>query len=128
MKEQIIETRAFRTYLKDHVCITVVKPDMIVDIEDARENTRIVRELSDNNVLPILVDLRHINHITKEARDHFSMKERVPAVNAIAMVVKSPVSRIIGNFFLGLNKPVVPTQMFGTESKAMLWLDQFIRN
>jgi len=75
-----------------------------------------------------LVDLRDINSITKEARDHFSMRDRKPAVSAIAMLVKSPVSSIIGNFFLGLNKPSVPTHLFTSEVKAVNWLEQFIPN
>lgn len=128
MKEKIVETRAFQTYIKDGICYTTVKPGVVVDVEDAKENTLVVRSLSGDNIFPILVDLRLINHITKEARDHFSMRERKPGVNAIAMLVKSPVSKIIGNFFLGLNKPTVPTQLFNTEARALKWLEEYIHN
>lgn len=128
MKQKIIETKAFQTFIKDNICFTVVKPGVVVDLDAAKENTMAVAELSASNIYPILVDLRLINHITKEARDHFSMRERKAGVNAIAMLVKSPVSKIIGNFFLGLNKPVVPTQMFSSEPKAMKWLEEYIHN
>ena len=128
MKEKIIESRAFKTYIKDDVCFTIVKPGAVITLEDAEENTTAVKELSKNDVFPILVDLRLISQITKEARDHFAMRERKPGVNAIAMLVRSPVSSIIGNFFLGMNKPKVPTQLFSTEAKALKWLEQFIKN
>jgi hypothetical protein len=128
MKARVIETRAFQTFMKDDICYTVVKPGMVISLEDAQENTKAVSKISHDTIVPILVDLRLINHISKEARDHFSMRERKAGVNAIAMVVKSPVSKVIGNFFLGLNKPMVPTQMFNTESSALKWLEKYVLN
>jgi len=127
MQTETIETRVFQTYIKDGICYTTVKLNASVELEDAKGNTATVRELSNGLIYPILVDLRLINTITKEARDYFSMNERSAGVNAIAMLVKSPVSSIIGNFFLGLNKPKVPTQLFTSENKAVEWLQQFIQ-
>ena len=81
-----------------------------------------------NNFLlkyPILVNLKEIKSISKEARDHFSMQNRTPGITAIGLLIKSPASRIIGNFFLGLNKSTVPVRLFTNEEKAVLWLKQF---
>ena len=128
MDSKVIETRVFKTCLKDGICISVVKPDSIILLEDAKENTQAVNQVSGQLICPILVDLRRIGTITKEARDHFSMKGRPPGVTAIAMLVKSPVSSLIGNFFLGLNKPVVPTQLFISETKALKWLQEHKKN
>ena len=123
-----IETRVFYTWLQDGICYTKVKTGSIINLDDAIENTKIVAELSGKMIHPMLVDLRTINSIDKEARDHFSMKNRKAGVSAIAMLIKSPVSRIIGNFFLGLNKPKVPTQLFTSEIKAVNWLQEYIPN
>jgi len=99
-----------------------VAPLAEIDLEDARENTRMVREISGDQVYPILVDIRKIRSISKEARDHFAMRDRKPGVIAIAMLVSSPLSRIIGNFFLGLNQPAVPTRMFTDRDMAEQWI------
>lgn len=40
----------------------------------------------------------------------------------VALVAKSPVERMIANFFLGLNKPQVPVRMFTDPDKARAWL------
>lgn len=93
-----------------------------INLEHARENTQTVRELSGDQVYPILVDIRKIRSISKEARDHFAMRDRKPGVLAIAMLVSSPLSRIIGNFFLGLNQPAVPTRMFTDRDTAERWI------
>lgn len=123
-----IVTRVFTTWLQDGVCRTKVKQAAIIELSDAIENSKTVTELSAGEIYPLLVDLREINSIAKEARDHFSMKGRKPGVLAIAMLVKSPVSSIVGNFFLGLNKPTVPTHLFTSETKALQWLEEFVPN
>jgi len=123
-----IELRAFTTWLGDDcICYTAVKPDAVIELEDALENTAAIKKISKDSVYPILVNLKTIRSITKEARDHFSMRNRTPGVTAIAFLIKSPSSRIIGNFFLGLNKPVVPTKLFTDKEDAIEWLKRFIK-
>jgi hypothetical protein len=119
----MIETRIFHTSLEPgKYILTKVKPGSEIELEDAKENTAAVIKISGGANFPILVDLREIKSISKEARDHFSMKGRKPNVTAIAMLISSPVSRIIGNFFLGLNQPIVPTRLFTSESEAIYWM------
>ena len=99
-----------------------LSPGSEIQLQDAKDNTAAVIKISDGIIYPILVDLREIKSISKEARDHFSMRGRSPNVTAVAMLVRSPVSRIIGNFFIGFSKPVVPTRMFNEEKDAIRWV------
>lgn len=125
---QKIEIKAFITWMDENdTCITVVKPNAIIQLEDAIENSDAVKKLSDGKTYPLLVNLKEIKSISKEARDHFSMRGREPGVSAIGMLIKSPVSSIIGNFFLGLDKPKVPTKLFTSEVKAKNWLKQIAK-
>lgn len=59
--------------------------------------------------------------ITKEARDYFSMKGRKSKVIGFAILIKSPLSKIIANFFMGLNKPIVHVKLFTNEQDAIVW-------
>jgi hypothetical protein len=123
----MIETRVFHTSMDPRGFIrTQVKPGSSIELKDAQENTQAVIDISGGSNYPILVNLTEIRSISKEARDHFSMRGRKPNVLGIAMVVNRPVSVIIGNFFLGLNKPTVPTKLFVSERTAEKWiLDEF---
>lgn len=124
---KVVELRVFKTWMgTDGICYTVVKPNAIIEIEDAMANSEAVKLVSSGAVYPILVNLKQIHSISKPARDHFSMQNRAAGVTAIAMLIKSPGSRIIGNFFLGLNKPTVPTKLFTDKDKAITWLKQFV--
>lgn len=123
---RIVTTRCFETYLyNDCICVTIVLPESEIKIADAHENTKAVIEVSDGNIFPMIVDTRKIKSIEKEARDHFSMRNRKGQVSAIAILISSPVSVIIGNFFMGLNKPAVPTKLFKDEERALKWVKQF---
>lgn len=124
--QHVIETRVFYTWLDNEgFCRTEVKPMAEINVDDARENTVAVKTVSKGQIYPIIVDLKQIKSISKEARDHFAMGNREPGVSAIAMVIKSPLSVVIANFFLGLNKPSVPTRMFSTCEAAIQWAAQF---
>ena len=123
------EIRAFTTWLNENeIFYTVVKPNAVVEISDAIENSAVVKEISDGKIYPMLVNLKEIKSITKEARDHFSMQGRTPGISAIGLLINSPASTIIGNFFLGLNRSVVPVKLFTKEAKATAWLKQFSKN
>lgn len=126
VKNKVVELRAFTSWLgNDGICYTVVRPNIIVNLQDAEENSCSIKKISGDIIYPILVNLKEIQSISKEARDHFSMQNRAPGVNAIAMLIRTPVSRVIGNFFLGINRSAVPTKLFTVENDAVLWLKQF---
>lgn len=120
-------TSIFTTWLDESgICRTVVKKNGAIGLIEAKDNTMEVEKISNGKLPPILVDIREIKSIDKQARDHFAMKNRAPKVCAIGVLIKSPLSKVIGNFFLGINLPSVPTKLFTSEEKALEWLKKFI--
>ncbi len=73
----------------------------------------------------VLVDMRATTEISKEARDYLANERTASVQRATALLVRSPVSRVIGNFFMGLNKPISPTRMFTDTAAAIEWLHGF---
>ena len=117
----------FYTWMaEDGICRTVAKPGAEITITSASENSLIINAFQSAKKFPLLVDSRNIKSITREARSHFSTNGRETKINCIALMVKSPLSRVIGNFFLGLNKPSVPSRLFEEESDAINWVKQFV--
>lgn len=118
----LLESKEFKTWLTGNIIYTEVKLNAVIDLEAAKNNTEMVRKLSGEKKYPLLVDLNNIKSITKEAREHFSMKGRDSYINSLAMVIKSPISRMIGNYFINLSSPTVPTKLFNSKEKAIKWL------
>ncbi len=59
------------------------------------------------------------------ARDYFANEKSASVQRATALLVGTPVSRTIGNFFMGLNRPVSPTRLLTDPQKAIEWLHTF---
>ena len=66
-----------------------------------------------------------VTEIAKEARDYFANERTAAIQRATALLTNSPVSRVIGNFFMGLNKPISPTKLFTDPQRAIEWLQPF---
>jgi hypothetical protein len=111
---------------EDGIARTKVKPEIDITLNHALENTEAVTSLYIDKKFPILIDSRGIKSMSRDAREHFSTRGRDSKTNAFGIVIKSPLSRVVGNFFLGLNKPAVPTRLFDNEHDALEWLKQHL--
>ena len=111
---------------KDGIARTKVKPQAEVTIKESKENSIAVNGLRRDKKFPLLIDARQIKSISKEARDNFSIQNRETMITSFAVIIESPLSRIIGNFFMGLNKPSVPAKLFNNEDEAIAWLKQYL--
>lgn len=79
---------------------------------------------SEGKSYPCLIDMRDLQSVTPEARAYMGV-EGAECITAGALIIGSPVTKMIANLFLMVNKPPVPTRMFTNESVAREWL---IRN
>ena len=73
----------------------------------------------------MLVDMRLTTRITREARAYYAGGRTASIQRVTALLVSSPLSATIANFFMGLNKPVSPTRMFHDPGKAIAWLKRY---
>lgn len=97
----------------------------VVELEDARENVAVTARLTEGRRRPILVDLRECRSQSPEARAYLAGPEATQVSLAVALLIASPISRAIGNFYLGFNRPAVPTRLFSDEPAAIAWLLRF---
>jgi hypothetical protein len=95
-------------------------------IEDAREIIAHLASEYGKVPRPVLVDISQMRSITREARSYFGGPETAAIETATALVVKSHLSRAIGNFFIGINRSVLPTRLFSNEADAAQWLGGFL--
>lgn len=107
---------------EDGIIRTKVKPGAEVTLPDAQENSIAVNSFYEGSKYPLLVDSRGIKSISREARNQFSIKGRKTNVTCFAIIIDSPLSRVIGNFFMGINKPEIPMCLFDDEEEALSWL------
>jgi hypothetical protein len=122
-----IELSAYYIELgEDDIVRAKVKDNAIIQLKDAQEMTETLLRITPDGSRPVLINLSRINYITKEARDHFKGGKRQPTAPAVALIAKTSLSVLIGNFYLGLNKPDIPTKIFSDEKSAEKWLKKFL--
>lgn len=110
----------------DGIARTKVKPGADIDLEAARENSKAINSFFTGKKYPLLIDARNVRTMTRDARNQFSTKGRETNTIAFAIVIDSPLSRVIGNFFMGINKPAVPTRLFDNTEDAEKWLKRLM--
>lgn len=115
----------FRMWLRpDGVVHLVWAPGVVIAIEDARAAIEAMAQLTGGQQRPLLVDVREVGPMERATRTEFT--RRGDMVSAIALLVGTPLSRLMGNFFLSVSKPTAPTRLFDDEASALAWLQGFL--
>lgn len=126
MKSEIIKTRTNNIYLDDDRIIRCqLSSGSEIKAEDIKEDFAVFSKLIGDKNAPVLLDLRGIKSVTREAREYVSSPESMRFMSVLALLIGSPISKVVGNFFLGINKPPYPTKIFTSEAKALAWLKEF---
>ena len=61
--------------------------------------------------------------VTKEAREYGNSEEAYKYLKASAIVCNTLAHRILGNFFIKIQRPPRPTRMFNDLKSAIAWLE-----
>jgi hypothetical protein len=119
----IVSTRAAKIRLRrDGIIHVVGLPGIELSQADARAIIAALVRISQGKKHPVLVDIRQAKTVDREARQDLTAST---APTAVALVVASPVSQVIGNSFMGLNRAVIPLRLFTSEAEAVEWLKGF---
>lgn len=97
-------------------------PGTEMTIDKGKQATVILEEMIEGNPRPLLCDLTNVKKMTRECRQHFASEEHAMVFTKCALLISSPIARIIGNFFLGANVPARPTRLFTNKEEAINWL------
>ena len=95
-------------------------------LQFAKENSEVVKKISCDKGRPLFMDIRNCKSIAHDARTHYARSEAGKNLTACGILIGSPVGRMIGNFFLRINKPIYPTKLFNSENEAIEWLRRYI--
>lgn len=105
-------------------CEVLPDTDQSYDIDDAKAFLAAIASVAEGKRALVLADMRGVTAVARPARLHLSSAKAGEVVSAVALVVESRVSKIIGNFFMTVNAPPFPTRMFVTVEEARNWLLQ----
>ena len=97
-------------------------PQTLQTAEENIEAQARIRDALGKEMTRVAIDMRQTVKITREARNYYAGERTASIQRATALLIDSPLSAVIANFFMGLNKPLSPTRMFTNEDDAIAWL------
>src|SRR5687768_1461779 len=107
-----ITTRACRFELDPRGFVGATMLENIeMDLPDAVEALAATLRLTNGQRMPVLVDSRLLKFQTKAAREQLASEEAAGVSTAVALLIGSPTSRVIGNFFLRRQTLRSPTKL-----------------
>ena len=127
MKKGPLKTNVSKTWIDDHgICHLEYFPETTLSLEESKNELKMISEIADGNPIPTLVYLINVKSVPRECRELYASEDTAKIISGAAFLIGSPVSQVIGNFFLGLNKPRMPVKLFTSKSDAIKWLLNFI--
>lgn len=111
---------------EDGIVRIIWVPGAEVTLADAEESMAAYLKINQGKRRPMFVDSSRMRSLSRETRHYFAGEEATKAVSAVSLLVGTPVSRVMGNFYLGLSNPRLPTRLFDSEDEALEWLKGYI--
>lgn len=94
-------------------------------VENIAGNVALVKKITNNNPVPLLIYLSPSPVPDKQTRKFAS--EQLPVIySAMAMVSKPGLSRFIMNILFALKPPPIPMKSFTDDKAAKEWLKQYL--
>lgn len=100
------------------------KPGVLIDLAAAKKVVSDRLALCAGRDFLSITDVTGVKNITKEARDYFSKGDGVKHMIRLALIIGSPITRMMSNFWLEISKPAIPTRTFTSEKDARAWLSE----
>lgn len=103
--------------------------DFTYDVEHIKENQAHLKEMGQGKKVVVLNFTGHFTSITNDGRNHISAGSHKDYIAAEAFLIHSLPQRIMANFYIKINKPVVPTAYFSYDQKeeAEEWLKGYLQ-
>ncbi len=94
-------------------------------LEDAIAINKARRVVAPQKKHLCLFRAKQISYVSRGSRGLAAHKETEDITIAFALVFSSSIGRVLGNFFIQVDKPQYPTKLFTNEEEAVTWLMQF---
>jgi len=117
------ETATAHITLDNGIILVRVRDGALQRPSDARENLSVALSETSGTRRPMLVDITRCQPLAAETRHVYSGQQLVDNFTALALLIEaSPLGRMMGNVYLRVARPGIPTQLFTSESRALEWL------
>jgi hypothetical protein len=114
------------TLLDDGIIRIHINAGCEIELTDAIFIVEAMEKLGGGKKYPILIDAGEFSSVDQEARIFSASAESNIYTVADAIAYCNLAQKLLANFYLKHNKPLVPTQVFSNKREAIAWLKTFV--
>jgi hypothetical protein len=104
------------------IVVTRILPEVRQNLNDAMENISVSAEACGGHRAPIVVDLRQAMPLDAETRHYYTGKQLTDFFTSLAVLVPAGAfGRMMGNLYLRVANPGIPSRLFDSETEAIEW-------
>lgn len=112
--------------LKEGIMHIHLNANSEITLNDAVEVVEAIGEISKGKKLPVLIDAGEYCVIDKEVRLFCASEGGCLYSSAEAIAYGNISQKLMSNFYMNFNRPVVPTKSFSDKKDAIQWLETFL--
>ena len=125
MEREFFENAYAKFWISNHLLFFEYKTGVNIDLAAAQCIVADRIKFQNEIIYPIFCDVRGVVKVDKAARDYLAQSGSV-LTKAVGFLVHQKVSQAITSFYVNINKPAVPTQIFEDENSALEFLSAYI--
>jgi hypothetical protein len=104
------------------IVVTRILAEVQQNLNDAIENISVSAEACAGQRAPIIVDLRRALPLDAETRHYYTGKRLTDFFTSLAILTPAGAfGKMMGNLYLRVANPGIPSRLFDSESDAMHW-------
>lgn len=112
-------------WLDNGILFGKYKPNLIIDLQVAKDIIRDRKTISRNITRPFLVDITELLSVDAPARKYMASADACEFLNAGAIYTPNKLLAFLGNAWILLDEPLVPAKIFSNKEAALKWLEPF---
>jgi hypothetical protein len=113
--------------LEEGILENVFKGGDNIEVEDFYELSKVNYHLVKSKPYTVLASAEELTSFSVEARELVASKKFAGIAIAKALLISGLSQRIIGNFYIRVNKPHINTKLFTDREEAIKWLREQYR-
>lgn len=121
--KQVIELKKIRIELLEEGLVeNHFKSGDTIEVDDIIELRKENLKLMNSRPYTVLVTAEELTSFSRETREYIASKKFAGLTIAKALLISGLGQRIIGNFYMQVNRPFIKTRLFTEKDKALAWL------
>lgn len=112
-------------WIENGIMFGKYNPDLVINLEAAKKIVSDRKAISKGICKPFLLDITNLLSVDATARKYFASAEACEFLNAGAIYTQNKLIAFLGNAWILLDEPLIPTKVFTNPEAGLKWLEPF---